>query len=172
MSRALVTVATNEASMRDPADLRRTMILVSWGVFVSTLAQTATIGALPLRTILKDKLHVDATREFGVTAGVGALMLLTVVPLTWRLLAEPRVAHDGGAAWVNAWRQIKATIASRWLWAAAGLLFLVHLSPGFSMVLYFHMSNDLKFGSTFIGYTDAAYGVGGVVASLIYVMMI
>ena len=45
-----------------PAALRRTMVLVGWGIFVSTLAQTVTIGSLPLKVMLKDKLGVTPTQ--------------------------------------------------------------------------------------------------------------
>src|SRR5205085_11586311 len=71
----------------------------------------------------------------------------------------------------EAWQQIKRAVSSGGLWAAAGLLFLVHVSPGFQTALYFHMSNHLKFDTVFIGWTDSIGGIAGIVASLVYVFM-
>lgn len=271
-----------------PAALRRTMVLVGWGIFVSTLAQTVTIGSLPLKVMLKDKLGVTptqmalffqlanlawyfkpvagllsdsfplfgtrrrqylilgciasaigwivlalvprtyacllwaaiavnvalvvvssatggllveegqklgatgrlssarsmvmyiavflvgptggwlATRAFGLTAGIAAVMLLSYIPPVWFLLKEPRAAKANKNALVVAWVQIKLAVSSRGLWMAAGLLFLVHLSPGFQTPLYYHMSNNLHYSPAFIGVTDAVTGVAGIVASFIY----
>jgi predicted MFS family arabinose efflux permease len=272
--------------------LWRATVLISWGVFVSTLAQTATLGRQPLQAILKDHLHVEATRmsafmslanlawyfkplaglltdnvpifglrlryylifgslaaaaawgilaivpvtygglllvcivmnvmlvvvstttggllveagqklgatgrlsaartlllnvaviaggplggylatrAFGWTAGISAGMLLTFVPIVLIMLREPRQpARTGNAMLKTAWQQLKQTLKSRGLWAAAGLLFLVHTAPGFSTPLYYHMRDALHFSPELVGYTDGIQGAAGVVAALLYVWL-
>ena len=273
-----------------PARLLRPLLLVAGAVFVSTLAQTVTLGSLPLRTLLKDTLHISPTQMalffsivnlawylkpiaglcsdafpllgtrrrhyliFGCALGaagwlllglvphrytallaaailvngflviistaaggllveegsrlratgtfssarsitlnlavvlagpiggwlalqpffwtsvVGAVLLLAYVPMVFFFLHEAPTARPRAGVFVNAFRQLKQALASGPLWAAAGLLMLVHLSPGFQTPLYYHMTNDLHFTPRFIGWTDSIAGVAGVLASLLYLI--
>lgn len=40
--------------------LHRTMVVVGWGFFVTMLGQTSVIGSLPIKFLLKDKMHLKA----------------------------------------------------------------------------------------------------------------
>jgi predicted MFS family arabinose efflux permease len=54
------------------------------------------------------------------------------------------------------------------MWAAAGMLFLIHLSPGFSTPLFDYLKHDLRMPVPFIGVLTSVYGVAGIIASLGY----
>jgi len=54
------------------------------------------------------------------------------------------------------------------MWAAAGMLFLINLSPGFQSPLYDHLTNDLHFSKQFIGMLQSVYGTAGVLAAILY----
>jgi predicted MFS family arabinose efflux permease len=49
-------------------------VIISWGVFVSTLAQTSTLGRQPIQLILKDHLHADA---------IATSAFLSIANLAW-----------------------------------------------------------------------------------------
>lgn len=109
-----------------------------------------------------------AAKSFGLTTVVGAVSSLSVVPIAWWLLREPRVEGKSGEAWTNAKQQFRILVRSSTLWAAAGLLFLVYIAPGFSTPLYYFQVDTLKLSQQFIGTLILLAGAFGLVGALLY----
>jgi hypothetical protein len=109
-----------------------------------------------------------ADRAFGLTAGIGAFLLLSMVPATIFLLREPPVAKRNLEVWSNAAAQFRIILRSGTMWAAAALLFLVFVAPGFGIVLNYYQSDVLHFDNQFIGYLQALGGIGGILATGLY----
>jgi hypothetical protein len=102
-----------------------------------------------------------AVRALGWTAGAGALILFSFVPVTALLYREPRGARGPGAAVLAAARQqLRAVVGSRTMWAASGLLFLVYLAPGFQTPLLYYQQDVLGFEPGFMGTLQLAGGAG------------
>lgn len=109
-----------------------------------------------------------AARAFGITVGIGAALLLSLVPVTLLFLREPVTAKRDTDVWKNILAQLKNVFGSRTMWAAAGLLFFVFLAPGFGTPLQFYQIDTLKFSSTFMGWLGVYDGIGGIIGSVIY----
>lgn len=111
-----------------------------------------------------------ASRWFGWTTLIGAVLFFSMIPATLLLLREaPIVKPSSGEPPLRSLgRRIKVTLRSRSLWICGGLLFLVQLSPGFNTPLFYHQTNVLKFSPQFIGNLMVVAGVMGLVGSLIY----
>lgn len=109
-----------------------------------------------------------ATRQFRFTALTGALSALSVAPIAFWLLKEPRVAHRSGAAWMNAKQEFRTLMKSATLWTAAGLLFLVYIAPGFATPLYYFQTNTLKLSQQFIGTLMMLSGAFGLAGAFLY----
>lgn len=105
---------------------------------------------------------------FGALAIFCAVMLFSLVPVVWFLLDEPKVAVRNVGVLRNGWDQTKTLAAAGTMWAAAGMLFLINLSPGFQTPLYDHLTNDLHFSRQFIGGMQSASGTAGVIAAVLY----
>jgi MFS family permease len=97
-----------------------------------------------------------------------AVLLFSLVPVVVFLLHEPKHARRDIGALENGWEQIKKLARCGTMWAAAGMLFLIKLSPGFQSPLYDHLTKDLMFSKQFIGVLQSAEGAAGVLAALIY----
>ena len=109
-----------------------------------------------------------ATRRFGASAAVGALVAGSVVPIAWWLLREPPVARQDRAVWRNAARELRALLRSGALWSAAGLLALVYIAPGFQTPLYYLQTDTLGLSQQFIGGLGFLAGAAGLVGALAY----
>ena len=92
-----------------------------------------------------------ATRAFGLTAGIGAGLLISLAAVAFFLLPEKPVAKRNERVWVEAGQQLKLVFASKTLWSAAGLLVLFFFSPGFSTPLFYRQTNLLHFSPNFLG---------------------
>jgi predicted MFS family arabinose efflux permease len=109
-----------------------------------------------------------ATRAFGWTAGIGALLMFSLVPLTMLLLKEPRGATRNLQVWAAAALQFRLILRSKTMWAAASLLLLVFMAPGFGIVLVYYQNDVLHFSTQFIGRLQALSGLGGILATVLY----
>jgi len=108
-----------------------------------------------------------AARAFGMTAGLGAALLLSLAVACFWLLHEPRVRRENNPA-LSAWKQLQALFRSGTLWSAAGMLFLVGVAPGFITPLYYYQTDTLKFSSQFIGNLAVVSSGLGMLGALIY----
>ena len=109
-----------------------------------------------------------AARAFGWTAGLGAIILFSLVPVTMVLVKEPRVARRNLAVWSAAAVQFRLIVRSRTMWAAAALLFFVFMAPGFGIAMTYYQQDVLHFSTEFIGRLQALAGAGGIVATALY----
>jgi predicted MFS family arabinose efflux permease len=60
---------------------------------------------------------------------------------------------------------------SRTLWTAAGLLFLVYISPGFSTPLYYYQIDTLHLSQQFIGTLILLSGAFGIAGAFVYALL-
>jgi Na+/melibiose symporter-like transporter len=109
-----------------------------------------------------------ATRAFGWTAGIGAFLLLSMVPLTMLLVKERRNARRNFEVWSAAAVQLRLIIRSKTMWAAAVLLMFVFMAPGFGIVLNYYQQDVLRFSTQFIGRLQGLSGLGGILATALY----
>ena len=109
-----------------------------------------------------------AARAFGWTAGIGALLLLTLLPLTLMLVKEQRGAKRNLEVWSAALVQFRLILRSKTMWAAAALLLFVFIAPGFGIPLRYYQQDELKFSTEFIGRLQAFSGFGGLLATALY----
>lgn len=109
-----------------------------------------------------------ATIAFGWTAGVGAFLLFLLVPLTFKYLREKPLAQRDTRVFVNALAQLKTIIRARTLWAAAVVVFLFYMAPGFYTPLYFIQTDKLGFSTSYIGLIETVAGGLGLVSALLY----
>jgi MFS family permease len=109
-----------------------------------------------------------AARAFGWTAGIGAVLLFSLVPVTMVLLGERRVAHRNLEVWSAAAEQFRLILRSKTMWAATVLLLFVFIAPGFGIALTYYQQDVLHFSTEFIGRLQALSGIGGIVATALY----
>ena len=100
-----------------------------------------------------------AGRTFGLTAGIGTCLLISLAVVAFFMLKEEPVSQRNLDVWTEAGQQLKRAFSSRTLWAAAGLLVLFFFSPGFSTPLLFRQQDMLHFSDQFLGYL--AFWSGG-----------
>jgi len=109
-----------------------------------------------------------ASREFGLTAGIGAGLLISLALVAFFLLKERPVAQRDLGVWAEAGQQVRRALGSRTLWAAAGLLVLFFFSPGFSTPLLYRQQNLLHFSDQFLGYLQFWSGGAAMLGAATY----
>jgi hypothetical protein len=109
-----------------------------------------------------------ATRAFGWTAGLGAMLLFSLVPITMTLVKEPRVARRNLAVWSATAVQLRLIVRSRTMWAASALLLFVFMAPGFGIAMTYYQQDVLQFSTQLIGRLQALAGIGGIAATALY----
>jgi len=112
-----------------------------------------------------------AARAFGYTAGIGALLMFSLVPLTLGLVKEERGARRNLQVWSAAAVQFRLIIRSKTMWAASVLLLFVFMAPGFGIALRYYQQDVLKFSTQFIGRLQALSGIGGILATILYAVL-
>ena len=109
-----------------------------------------------------------AARAFGWTAGLGAMLLFLLVPMTLVLVKEPRLARRNLAVWSAAAVQFRLILRSKTMWATAALLMFVFMAPGFGIAMNYYQQDVLQFSTTFIGRLQALSGIGSILATGLY----
>jgi hypothetical protein len=71
----------------------------------------------------------------------------------------------------QAQRQLSQILASRALWLAAGMLFLVYVVPGLNTALTYRQSDELHFSKELIGRLASVEGATGVAFALVYAVI-
>lgn len=114
-----------------------------------------------------------ATKWFGWTAFIGAFLYFSMVAVVIWVLREKRIARKqaGDTAMAGVFSQVKVVLGSKNIWICSGLLFLVHLAPGFGTPLFFYKSEVLKFSEQFIGNLTVIGGVMGLVGAMLYPLL-
>ncbi len=109
-----------------------------------------------------------AARAFGWTAGLGAMLLFLLVPVTMVLVKEPRVARPNLEVWSATAVQLRLIVRSKSMWAASALLLFVFMAPGFGIAMNYYQQDVLQFSTELIGRLQALAGIGGIVATAVY----
>ncbi len=109
-----------------------------------------------------------ASITFGWTAGACGGIMFLLAPATILFLAEQRRRVASRELLANAARQLGKIGAARTMWAAAGLMLVFYIAPGFQTALFYIQQNDLHMNTRAQGFLGFIYGVSGVVAAVGY----
>lgn len=114
-----------------------------------------------------------ASQWFGWTAIIGSLLFFSMVPAALMVLREKPMAKNqyGSNPGAGIFHQVKVVFGCRNIWICSGLLFLVHLAPGFGTPLFYYQTKDLGFDPQFIGNLKIIGAVMGLVGALLYPLL-
>ena len=105
---------------------------------------------------------------FGWTPAVCGTIMLLLVPVTLLFLRERPMRVNTRALLANARGQLGNIASARTMWAAAGLMALFYIAPGFSTVLFYKQQNELHLATRAQGYLQLIGGLCGVLAAVAY----
>ncbi len=109
-----------------------------------------------------------ASVAFGWTAlACGGVMAL-LVPVTALLLRERRQRPAAREVLANARAQLGAIATARTMWAAAALMALFYVAPGFGTALFYRQQNELHLDTHMQGFLGLIGGACGVAAAIGY----
>jgi hypothetical protein len=91
-----------------------------------------------------------ATRPLQITGTVGAVLALVLTILLIRYRTEPRHSQPA-TLWPEFRDGLRAMAASKPMWTASTLFFLLAFSPGFQTPLFYYRTNGLHFSAQYIG---------------------
>jgi hypothetical protein len=109
-----------------------------------------------------------AAVAFHWTAYACAAVMATLIPVTLLYMKEKPVRVDRGALLSNAREKLVNIGHAKNLWAACGLVLLFYFAPGISTAQFYRQQNEMHMTTQMQGLVTTLYGVGGVVASIIY----
>jgi MFS family permease len=109
-----------------------------------------------------------AGRAFGWTAGTGALILLSFVPLAVWGVTERAVVRPAARVWAQARGQLRVIVRSRFMWAALAIFFLVFVTPGLQTPLLYYQQDVLRFDPQLMGNLQIFGGAGVLVGAAAY----
>src|SRR5207248_6130648 len=112
-----------------------------------------------------------ASHAFPLTTGYAAVLLIALAAITFLVLREPAHATPNVEKLRHAVVELGRILRSPTLLAAAGLLFLVYISPGFNTPLTYRQTDVLHFSKQFIGSMGTVEGVMGLVGAALYVAL-
>jgi hypothetical protein len=109
-----------------------------------------------------------ASIAFGWTAAACGGVMFLLVPVTILFLHEQRKRSDSRQILANARRQLVNIATARTMWAAAALMALFYIAPGFGTALFYKQQNDLHLTTQAQGFLQLIAGVFGVLAAVGY----
>lgn len=109
-----------------------------------------------------------ASIAFGWTAAACGGVMFLLVPATIFFLNEQRKRIDSRELLDNAGRQLVNIANAKTMWAAAGLMALFYLAPGFATAVFYKQQNELHLNTQGQGFLQLISGVCGVLASVGY----
>lgn len=109
-----------------------------------------------------------ASIAFGWTAGICAMLLFALAPAALILLREPPARVNSAEVLADARQRLAAVIGARPLWAAAGIVLLVYIAPGFSTALFYKQQNELHMTTQAQGTLGFIGAAVGLLAPLVY----
>ena len=109
-----------------------------------------------------------ASIAFGWTAAACGGVMFLLVPMTVLFLQEQRQRSDPRQLLENARSQLVKIATARTMWAAAGLMALFYIAPGFATALFYKQQNELDLGTQAQGFLQLIAGVCGVLAAVGY----
>jgi type IV secretory pathway VirB2 component (pilin) len=109
-----------------------------------------------------------ASIAFGWTAASCGGVMFLMAPVAFFFLRERKVTIDSAALLDAAGRQLDNIFKARTMWAAAGLLALFYIAPGFSTALFYKQQDELHMTTQGQGTLTLIAGVAGIAASVAY----
>jgi hypothetical protein len=109
-----------------------------------------------------------ASIAFGWTAAACGGVMFLLVPVTVVFLHEQRKRLDSRQILANAREQLVNIATARTMWAAAALMALFYIAPGFGTALFYKQQNDLHLSTQAQGFLQLIAGVFGVLAAVGY----
>jgi hypothetical protein len=109
-----------------------------------------------------------ASIAFGWTAVTCGAVMFLLIPATLLFLHEKRVRIASRDLFDNAGTQLRNIVAAKTMWAAAGLMALFYIAPGFGTALFYKQQNDLHMSTGAQGYLQLVASVCGIAASVGY----
>ena len=94
--------------------------------------------------------------------------MFLLVPVTILFLHEQRKRSDSRQILANAREQLVNIATARTMWAAAALMALFYIAPGFGTALFYKQQNDLHLSTQAQGFLQLIAGVFGVLAAVGY----
>jgi hypothetical protein len=109
-----------------------------------------------------------ASIAFGWTAAACGGIMFVLVPVTVLFLHEHRQGPDSREVLANARRQLVNIATARTMWAAAGLMALFYIAPGFATALFYKQQNELHLSTQTQGFLGLIAGICGIMAAVGY----
>jgi Major Facilitator Superfamily len=109
-----------------------------------------------------------ASIAFGWTAAACGAIMFLLVPITILFLRERRQGLDSREVLGNAKRQLVNIATARTMWAAAGLMALFYIAPGFAAALFYKQQNELHLSTQTQGLLGLIAGICGILAAVGY----
>jgi hypothetical protein len=109
-----------------------------------------------------------ASIAFGWTAAACGGIMFLLVPVTVLFLREQPQRLDSRQLLSNARGQLANIATARTMWAAAGLMALFYIAPGFATAVFYKQQNDLHMSTQAQGLLQLISGIFGVVAAVGY----
>ena len=109
-----------------------------------------------------------ASIAFGWTAAACGAIMFLLVPITILFLRERRQGLDSREVLGNAKRQLVNIATARTMWAAAGLMALFYIAPGFATALFYKQQNELHLSTQTQGFLGLIAGLCGILAAVGY----
>jgi lysylphosphatidylglycerol synthetase-like protein (DUF2156 family) len=94
--------------------------------------------------------------------------MFLLVPVTILFLQEQRKRFDSREVLNNARKRLYKIATARTMWAAAGLMALFYIAPGFATALFYKQQNELHFTTQTHGFLQLIAGVCGILAAIGY----
>jgi predicted MFS family arabinose efflux permease len=94
--------------------------------------------------------------------------MFLLVPVTILFLQEQRKRFDSREVLNNARKQLYKIVTAHTMWAAAGLMALFYIAPGFTTALFYKQQNELHFTTQTQGFLQLIAGVCGILAAICY----
>jgi MFS family permease len=112
-----------------------------------------------------------ASITFGWTAGACGGIMFLLVPVAAVFLREQRRKTDSRMVLNNVRSQLANIVSAKTMWAAAGLMALFYIAPGFATAVFYKQQNDLHMDTQMQGFLGLIGGVFGVLAAVGYGML-
>jgi hypothetical protein len=109
-----------------------------------------------------------ASIAFGWTAATCTGVMLLLCPVAVLYLHEKRRTTTAQEIITTAGEQLLEIACARTIWAAAGLIALFYIAPGFGTALFYKQQNDLHLTTHARGSLQLVAGAFGVVAAVTY----
>jgi len=109
-----------------------------------------------------------ASIAFGWTAAACGGVMFLLVPATVLFLNEQRRRIKSRELLDNAGKQLVKIGRAKTMWAAAGLMALFYVAPGFATAVFYKQQNDLHMSTQAQGFLQLISGVCGVLAAVGY----